>query len=102
MANADAFNSGFDAGMGGKSKKPKKPQDDINQKKGPKPVKEIHTSDGQTLYPTAMPKQFKKGGKVKRTGIAKVHAGEVVLTAKQAKKYGKKKASGHKCVAGKR
>ena len=98
MANADAFNSGFDAGMGKKSKK---------TKKQPKDVKKITTDDGDTLYPSAsvnpaVPKGFKKGGKVKRTGIAKVHAGEVVLTAKQAKKYGKKKASGHKCVAGKR
>ncbi len=28
---------------------------------------------------------FAKGGKVKRTGLAKVHKGEVVLTASQAK-----------------
>jgi hypothetical protein len=28
---------------------------------------------------------YAKGGKVKRTGLAKVHAGEVVLTAAQAK-----------------
>ena len=28
---------------------------------------------------------FKKGGKVHKTGLAKVHAGEVVLTAAQAK-----------------
>jgi hypothetical protein len=27
---------------------------------------------------------FKKGGKVKRTGLARVHAGEVVLSKKQA------------------
>jgi hypothetical protein len=31
-------------------------------------------------------KGFKRGGKVKKTGIAKVHKGERVLTAKQAKK----------------
>ena len=30
---------------------------------------------------------FKHGGKVKRTGLAKVHAGEQVLTGKQAKRY---------------
>lgn len=85
MANVDAFNQGFDAGMGKKKSKGK--SDLIKQ---PTPTK------------VANPGEFKKGGKVKRTGIAKVHAGEVVLTAKQAKKYGKKKASGHKCVAGKR
>ena len=28
---------------------------------------------------------FKKGGKVHKTGLAKVHRGEVVLTASQAK-----------------
>jgi hypothetical protein len=33
----------------------------------------------------ASPQSFAKGGKVKRTGLAKVHKGEVVLTAKAAK-----------------
>ena len=33
----------------------------------------------------ASPPSFAKGGKVKRTGMAKVHKGEVVLTAKTAK-----------------
>jgi hypothetical protein len=33
----------------------------------------------------ANPPSFAKGGKVKRTGLAKVHKGEVVLTAKAAK-----------------
>jgi hypothetical protein len=34
---------------------------------------------------SAAPMSFAKGGKVPRTGMAKVHKGEVVLTAKQAK-----------------
>ena len=34
---------------------------------------------------------YKKGGKVKKTGIAKVHKGERVLTKKQAKKFDAKK-----------
>lgn len=34
----------------------------------------------------AEPGGYKKGGKVKKTGMALVHKGEVVLTAKQAKK----------------
>lgn len=39
----------------------------------------------------ARPSHFKKGGKVKKTGMAKVHKGEVVLTASRAKKVlGKK------------
>lgn len=33
---------------------------------------------------------FKRGGKVRKTGIAKVHKGEYVLTAKQAKRRGRK------------
>jgi hypothetical protein len=37
-------------------------------------------------------KGFKRGGKVKKTGVAKVHKGERVLTAKQAKKPAVKKA----------
>ena len=31
--------------------------------------------------------EYKRGGKVKRTGIAKVHKNEEVLTAKEAKRY---------------
>jgi hypothetical protein len=30
---------------------------------------------------------YKRGGKVKRTGLAKVHKNEEVLTAKEAKRY---------------
>jgi hypothetical protein len=33
----------------------------------------------------ASPQSFAKGGVVKKTGLAKVHKGEVVLTAKTAK-----------------
>lgn len=33
----------------------------------------------------ASPNVFAKGGKVKKTGLAKVHKGEVVLTATQRK-----------------
>ena len=32
----------------------------------------------------ASPASFAKGGKVRKTGLAKVHKGEVVLTAKSA------------------
>ena len=34
---------------------------------------------------------YKKGGKIKKTGIAKVHKGERVLTKKQTKKFDQKK-----------
>jgi len=43
--------------------------------------------------PAASPSSYKKGGKVKKTGVARVHKGETVLTAKEAKKYAKKKGS---------
>jgi hypothetical protein len=38
-------------------------------------------------------KGFKRGGKVKKTGVAKLHKGERVLTAKQAKAMPKKATS---------
>jgi hypothetical protein len=49
---------------------------------------------------------FHKGGRVKKTGVAYVHKGELVLTSKQQKaaglkKGGKKKVSGRKRVASK-
>ena len=37
------------------------------------------------------PGSYKKGGKVKKTGMAKVHKGERVLTKKQTKKFDAKK-----------
>jgi len=82
MANADAFNSGFDAATGGKSKK---------TKKQPKDVKKITTDDGDTLYPSAsvnsaVPKGFKKGGKVKKTQVALLHKNERVIPAKSRPK----------------
>lgn len=40
--------------------------------------------------PAAYPTSYKKGGKVKKTGLALVHKGERVLTKKQASKSGKK------------
>lgn len=45
--------------------------------------------------PAEKTQSFKKGGKVRKTGLAKVHKGEVVLTVKQAKraKKGRKKTT---------
>jgi hypothetical protein len=40
--------------------------------------------------PQAKPNSYKKGGKVKRSGMAKVHKGERVLTTKQTKKFDSK------------
>jgi hypothetical protein len=36
----------------------------------------------RAIEPKASPASFAKGGKVKKTGMAKVHSGEVVLTKK--------------------
>jgi len=94
MANVDAFNSGFDSGHDkGKAKKDAKDQKD----KG-KGGSDAEPKLGGMLTPAAKPDAYKKGGKVKRTGVALVHKGEVVLTAKQAKK---KKTGAHKRVASK-
>lgn len=38
----------------------------------------------------AIPSSLKKGGKIKKTGYAKVHKGEKVLTKKQAKRQSKR------------
>ncbi len=46
--------------------------------------------------PGAPGQSFKRGGKVKKTGRAKVHKGERVLTAKQSRKYGRRKRAGGK------
>lgn len=43
------------------------------------------------LKPPGTIPDFKHGGTVKKTGLAKVHKGERVLTAKGAKSKGKKK-----------
>jgi hypothetical protein len=79
MANVDAFNEGFDAGTG-KSAKKKNGKSQLLHKPTPGKI--------------ANPGEFKHGGKVRKTGYAKVHKNEVVLTKSQAKclprKSGKK------------
>lgn len=44
------------------------------------------------MTPRKMP-SYKKGGKVKKTGLAKVHKGERVLTKEQSAKFEKAKKS---------
>jgi hypothetical protein len=58
--------------------------------KGSEGLSELASSGPQTMGLSS----FKRGGKVKRTGLAKVHKGERVLTKKQAKKRDKKKSKG--------
>lgn len=52
--------------------------------------KRTHTKP-QVKYNASDLSQFKKGGKVKRTGPIYAHKGERVLTKKQQKKLGMKK-----------
>ena len=99
MANVDAFNQGFDAGMGKTDQKKKKSTKDNNTNSGPVSQPGY---DFSSRY--AMPK-LHKGGKVKRTGAYRLKKGEIVLTAVQAKshgvKTGKKKSGSHKRTASK-
>ena len=44
--------------------------------------KKRQNADGHTMMPS-----YKRGGKVKRTGAARLHKGEQVLNTKQAKRY---------------
>ena len=60
-------------------------------KAAPRMIGDFNSRNNPT--PAASPSSYKKGGKVKKTGVARVHKGETVLTAKEAKKYVKKKGS---------
>ena len=80
MANQAAFQAGIDRGEGGKKK----------QKSGGKP--DTDTGDfGIAAVAKAIPGSFKHGGKVRKTGFAKVHKGEEVLTKAQRKKVARKR-----------
>lgn len=79
----------------GKRIVPATPSPDKKAKKTvPKVEIEIPASrKGKKMMPQveiemASPPSYKCGGKVKKGGMAKVHAGEVVLTKSQAKKKG--------------
>lgn len=80
MANQEAWASGWAAGQG-KKKGAKKDKPD---------AKNDGSSGGNGAWGTgwnseAKPRSFKRGGKVRKSGTAKVHKGEIVLTAAQAK-----------------
>jgi hypothetical protein len=86
MADDAAWAAGVDIGKNSKYSRNKK------------------TTDKDTNTP-AVPSSYKKGGRVKKTGLAKVHKGEKILTVAQQKvagiKKGKRKPSVYKRVAGK-
>ena len=55
--------------------------------------KKVQGGDGdysKSTYSDDPSDQYKKGGMVKKTGPAKVHKGERVLTKRQAKRYNSK------------
>jgi hypothetical protein len=79
MANEEAWNQGWKLGKG--SSKGKK--ESTGKGKEAKAGKEAMASKAE-------PSTYKKGGKVRKTGTAKVHKGEIVLTAAQAKMCGGK------------
>lgn len=80
MANQEAFESGIGIGKGDAKKKKIGGRSESG-------------AGGAEDAAKAIPSTFKHGGKVKKTGKAKVHKGEVVLTAKEARKVGKKKTA---------
>jgi hypothetical protein len=85
MANQDAFEAGFKQGMG--------------KGKGGKGNNTKDTTGGFGKDIGKDIPSYRKGGRVKKTGIARVHKNEEVLPVKTAKKYRK---AHHKKVAGKR
>ena len=96
MANDEAWQAGMNIAAGSKYRKGK--SSDGGKKNYSDPIGQITTSDGAKLTPSK-PMAFKKGGKVKKTGVALVHKGEVVLTKAEAKKH---KKTSRKRVASKR
>ena len=61
------------------------PPDERSRLRLNKPVPKSYGGSGEDAD------SYKRGGKVKRTGPAKLHKGERVLTKRQAKKYAKKR-----------
>jgi hypothetical protein len=103
MANVEAFEAGFN--MGGKKKKSKggKSSDNASGKGSGGSDSSLGEKSGKNDMNAAMPKSYAKGGKVRKTGMAKVHKGELVLTAAEAKackgKMGKGKGKARKRVS---
>lgn len=73
MANEEAWNQGWKLGQ-----------------KLSKGKKESTGKGKEATASKAEPSKYKKGGKVRKTGTAKVHKDEIVLTAAQGKMCGGK------------
>lgn len=89
MANAKAWNApggGYDKWKAGDSDREKALPIGTALKAPVKMPMGGATSSGKAMSGMAVPKSFKKGGVVKKTGMAKVHKGEVVIPKNKTKK----------------
>jgi hypothetical protein len=93
MANAEAFESGWDAGSGGFKKMGKKKPKDSNGKQSEVGM----MPKGSVGIPGGSSDTAKTGGKVKKTGWIKLHKNEIVVPAREAKTL-KRVVSGKKAA----
>jgi hypothetical protein len=109
MANDEAWQAGMDIAQKHRDKKDKKKKkgkgNDGDEKKSGlmSYIKKKFSSSPKQLTGNldASPTELHKGGLVKKSGYAKVRKGEVMLTAKQARSFGRK-AGKRKTVTRKR
>ena len=90
MGAFGGFLSGFQGGK--KNDTVKKLKDKFGNKKGPggSAAPKITSADEMGAETSGVP-SYKKGGKVRKTGLARLHKGERVLNKSQAKRYSKKR-----------
>lgn len=90
--------SGSGSGGGGGNKTPSTTDNlksiigKIRSKLGRKKPSTSDDSDSNLATPRAL----RRGGKVRKTGMALVHKGERMLTKKQAKRYGRNRRGGRR------
>jgi hypothetical protein len=90
MAGWGSFVGGFGSTYGG-GKKKQRDSDSGSKKSSKSDDSDSKPSIRQRFHKAleGFAGEFKRGGVVKRTGMAKVHRGERVLTKRQAKRYRK-------------
>ena len=90
MGAFGGFMSGFQGGK--KNDTVKKLKDKFGNKKGPggSAAPKATSADEMGAETSGVP-SYKKGGKVRKTGLARLHKGERVLNKRQAKRYSKKR-----------
>jgi hypothetical protein len=83
------FISGLGSGASDKDSAPQKIADAIKKKHRKSAVSDSSSSGGDTYNPDSVAAgvpSYKKGGKVRKTGLALLHKGERVLTKAQNRK----------------